>query len=210
MVNARINCHEEKSIGCRGAGYIGSDMLLALREAGYEATIFDNLSRGHADAAGGAPIVRGDLRTCSDVESCLCSGGFDIVMHFAPFAYVGVAVADPKIYYQNNVVGTLNPLSAMRKHGTTHLVFSSTCATYGEPEALSISVEHSQSHINPYGRSKLMIETILRNYGYAYGLRSISLRYFNAAGCDPLGRVGERHEPETHLIPLVLEECYVR
>ena len=190
-----------------GAGYIGSHMLVALRDAGFAPVVFDNLSRGHRDAIGDSPLFWGDLRRLSDIETCLQQNKFDVIFHFAALAYVGESVTDPESYYQNNVLGTLNLLTAMRKHGANRLVFSSTCATYGEPKAIPITEDHPQSPINPYGRSKLMIETILRDYGVAYGLRSVSLRYFNAAGCDPLGRLGERHEPETHLIPLVLNEC---
>lgn len=190
-----------------GAGYIGSHMVLALKDAGYSVIVFDNLSRGFADAIGSAPLVIGDLRSPADLEACFAKHNIDLVMHFAALAYVGESVTEPELYYQNNVVGALNLLAAMRKYGVGRFVFSSTCATYGEPEVVPINESHPQRPINPYGRSKLMIEHALLDYAVAYQLQSVSLRYFNAAGCDPLGRVGERHDPETHLIPLILLEA---
>jgi UDP-glucose-4-epimerase GalE len=182
-------------------------MVLALRDAGYEPIVFDNLSRGHADAVGGMPLVIGDLRRETDIEACFRSQRIDLVMHFAALAYVGESVLEPELYYQNNVIGTLNLLAAMRRHRVNRIVFSSTCATYGEPHRLPIDESHIRHPINPYGHSKLMIEQALADYAVAYGLNSISLRYFNAAGCDPAARAGERHFPETHLIPLVLAEA---
>lgn len=190
-----------------GAGYIGSHMVLALQDAGYSVIVFDNLSRGFADAVGSAPLVIGDLRSAADLDACFAAHRFDLVMHFAALAYVGESVNEPELYYQNNVVGALNLLAAMRRHGVNRLVFSSTCATYGEPELVPITESHPQRPINPYGRTKLMIEQALRDYALAYGTQSVSLRYFNAAGCDLHGRAGERHNPETHLIPLVLAEA---
>ncbi|MFM1884957.1 MAG: hypothetical protein RL026_114 [Pseudomonadota bacterium] len=190
-----------------GAGYIGSHMVLALRDAGHEVVVFDNLSRGYADAVVDAPLVRGDLRQPADLDRALAGQGFDVVMHFAAFAYVGESVTDPERYYDNNLVGTLNLLAALRRHGPMRLVFSSTCATYGEPRQLPIPEGHPQAPINPYGRTKLMMEQVFADYAPAYGLQAVSLRYFNAAGCDPKGRARERHEPETHLIPLVLAEA---
>lgn len=196
-----------KALVVGGAGYIGSHMVLALRDAGDSPVVFDNLSRGFADSVGEAPLVVGDLASPAALNDCLEAFRPDVVMHFAAFAYVGESVSAPELYYQNNVVGTLNLLSAMRRFGIDKFVFSSTCATYGEPEVLPIPETHPQRPINPYGRSKWMIEQALQDYACAYGMRSISLRYFNAAGCDALGRAGERHEPETHLIPLILEEA---
>jgi len=190
-----------------GAGYIGSHMVLALQEAGYSVVVLDNLSRGFADAAGTAPLMVGDLRSPADLDNCFAAYPVDLVMHFAALAYVGESVTEPDRYYQNNVVGALNLLSAMRRHGISRLVFSSSCATYGEPDRVPIDETHPQRPINPYGRTKLMIEHALGDYAAAYRLHSISLRYFNAAGCDPQRRVGERHDPETHLIPLVLAEA---
>ena len=189
------------------AGYIGSHMLLALADAGYPAIAFDNLSRGHADAVGTVPLVVGDLRSTSDLHACFAAHDIGLVMHFAALAYVGESVTEPEMYYQNNVVGTLNLLATMRRHAVRNLVFSSTCATYGEPVTLPIAENHPQQPINPYGRSKWMAEQALADYAAAYGMRSVSLRYFNAAGGDALGRAGERHQPETHLIPLVLAEA---
>lgn len=190
-----------------GAGYIGSHMVSALQDAGYQVVAFDNLSRGFADAVGSAPLVIGDLRSTADLDACFATHRIDLVMHFAALAYVGESVTEPELYYQNNVIGALNLLAAMRRHGVNRLVFSSTCATYGEPEFVPITESHPQCPINPYGRTKLMIEQALRDYALAYGTQSVSLRYFNAAGCDPQGRAGERHNPETHLIPLVLAEA---
>ncbi len=190
-----------------GAGYIGSHMVLCLRDAGHEVVVFDNLSRGFADAVVGAPLVVGDLMNPADLDRVLAGQGFDVVMHFAAFAYVGESVTEPARYYANNLVGTLNLLEALRRHGPQRLVFSSTCATYGEPQQLPIPEGHPQSPINPYGRSKLMVEQVFADYARAYGLQTVSLRYFNAAGCDDRGRARERHDPETHLIPLVLAEA---
>jgi UDP-glucose-4-epimerase GalE len=190
-----------------GAGYIGSHMVLALQDAGHRAVVFDNLSRGHADAVLSAPLVRGDLRSLPDIEDCLQKHRPEVVMHFAALAYVGESVGSPEQYYQNNVVGALNLMAAMRKHGCGSFVFSSTCSTYGEPREVPIPETHPQHPINPYGRTKLMIEQALADYAVAYDMRSVSLRYFNAAGCDPDGRAGERHHPETHSIPLVLAEA---
>jgi UDP-glucose-4-epimerase GalE len=182
-------------------------MVCALQDAGHSPIVFDNLSRGHADAVQGAALVIGDLRSVADLDACFAAHRIDLVMHFAALTYVGESVAEPEKYYENNVVGGLNLLSAMRRHGVGRIVFSSTCAVYGEPERLPIVESHPQRPINPYGRTKQAIEQALADYGTAYGLRSIALRYFNAAGADPQGRVGERHDPETHLIPLVLEEA---
>lgn len=193
-----------------GAGYIGSHMVLALRDAGHRVTVFDNLSRGFADAVGGVPLLRGDLASPADLDRALHGRHFDVVMHFAAYAYVGESVVEPELYYLNNVSGSLNLMAAMRRHGLKRLVFSSTCATYGEPEHLPIAENHPQRPVNPYGRSKWMVEQMLVDQAAAFGLNSVSLRYFNAAGADPLGRAGERHEPETHLIPLVLQEAQRR
>lgn len=190
-----------------GAGYIGSHMVLALQDAGYSPIVFDNVSRGHADAVNGAQLLVGDLRSPADLKACFAAHRIDLVMHFAALAYVGESVTEPELYYENNVVGTLNLLAAMRKFEVRNIVFSSSCATYGEPERVPIAETHPQRPINPYGRTKLLVEQSLADYARAYNLRSVSLRYFNAAGCDKQGRAGERHEPETHLIPLVLAEA---
>lgn len=190
-----------------GAGYIGSHMVLALQEAGHKVLVFDNLSRGFANAVGATPLVVGDLRNTADLGALFTTHRIGLVMHFAALAYVGESVTAPELYYQNNVVGALNLLAAMHRHGVDKLVFSSTCATYGEPDSVPIAESHPQRPINPYGRTKLMMEHALSDYATAYGTQSISLRYFNAAGADPQGRAGERHDPEPHLIPLVLAEA---
>ena len=190
-----------------GAGYIGSHMCLALMDAGYTVTVFDNLTRGHADAVDGAELVVGDIRSGDDLRACFQRHQYDVVMHFAALAYVGESVEAPALYYDNNVAGTLRLVDAMRAAGNSRLVFSSTCATYGDPIELPIGEAHPQMPVNPYGRTKLMVEQVLADYARAYALQSVSLRYFNAAGCDPKGRAGERHAPETHLIPLVLQEA---
>jgi UDP-glucose-4-epimerase GalE len=190
-----------------GAGYIGSHMVLALRDAGYAVVVFDNLSRGFADAVGAAPLAVGDLLSPTDLDACFAAQRVDLVMHFAALAYVGESMSAPELYYLNNVAGTLNLLAAMRRQGVGKLVFSSSCAVYGEPENVPIAETHPLRPINPYGRGKLMVESALADFAVAYGLQSISLRYFNAAGCDARGRAGERHVPETHLIPLVLAEA---
>jgi UDP-glucose 4-epimerase len=190
-----------------GAGYIGSHMVLALQEAGFSVTVFDNLSRGFADAVPADILFEGDLLSKDDLKKCFAAKKFDAVMHFAALAYVGESVFEPERYYENNVIGTLNLLSEMRRLKVGKLIFSSSCATYGEPKYLPITEAHPQFPINPYGSTKYIIEQVLTHYALAYGLRSISLRYFNAAGCDAQGRVGERHDPETHLIPLVLAEA---
>lgn len=190
-----------------GAGYIGSHMVKTLVSSGYKTTVFDNLSRGHRDAVTGADFVQGDIRKTSDLESLFRSRSFDAVMHFAALCYVGESVEQPRLYYENNVMGTFNLVNAMLDAGVRRIVFSSTCATYGVPLRIPLTEDHPQSPINPYGETKLMIERMLADYGNAYGLQSVSLRYFNAAGCAADGTLGERHEPETHLIPLVLLEA---
>ena len=200
----------ERVLVVGGAGYIGSHMLLKLQDANYkpaQVLVFDNLSRGFEDACGAVSIWRGDLCNGNDIDACIRSFQPSLVMHFGALAYVGESVEAPELYYQNNVVGSLNLLAAMLRHGVQRLVFSSTCATYGEPEQVPIPEDHPQRPINPYGQSKLVIEQVLRDYATAYGLGSVSLRYFNAAGADPLGRARERHQPESHLIPLVLAEA---
>jgi UDP-glucose 4-epimerase len=190
-----------------GAGYIGSHMVKALVRAGHAATVVDNLSTGHADAVRGTPLVRGDLRSRADIEAVLGGARFDAVMHFAACCYVGESVEQPGKYYENNVVGTLNLLEAMRATDTRRLVFSSSCATYGNPVRMPMDESHPQNPVNPYGVTKFAAERAMADFGRAYGLRTVALRYFNAAGCDPEGELGEQHDPETHLIPLVLQEA---
>ena len=187
-----------------GAGYIGSHMVNMLGRHGCSVTTLDDLSFGHRDAVLCGDFVQGDMGDRAMLNAVL-SRGFDAVMHFASFIQVGESVQQPAKYYLNNVVNTLTLLDAMRAHGVNRFIFSSTAATFGEPQYSPIDERHPQQPINPYGRTKLMVEQVLADYEKAYGLRSVSLRYFNAAGADPEGLLGERHEPETHLIPLVLQ-----
>ncbi len=188
-----------------GAGYIGSHACKALAAAGYTPVTYDNLSTGHAWAVKWGPLERGDVIDAGRLAEVLNAHQPVAVMHFAAASTVGESVADPGKYYRNNVVGTLNLLDAMRAHGIGRLVFSSTCAIYGIPETLPICEDAPQAPINPYGASKLMVERVLADYVAAYGVKTVALRYFNAAGADTEGDIGEDHQPETHLIPLVLE-----
>lgn len=188
-----------------GAGYIGSHVCKALAAAGYRPIAYDNLIYGHEWAVKWGPLERGNILDTSRVCAVLRKTGAEAVIHLAAFAYVGESVSDPAKYYRNNVAGTLALLAAMRECEVKRIVFSSTCATYGNPDALPITEETPQRPVNPYGATKLMIERMLADYRHAYDLKSISLRYFNAAGADPDGELGEDHEPETHLIPLVLD-----
>ena len=188
-----------------GAGYIGSHACKILSRAGHHPIVFDNLSRGHREAVRWGPFVEGDLADRERLVAAIREHRVSAVMHFAAFAYVGESVADPALYYRNNLSGTLSLLEAMGETGLDKIVFSSTCATYGVPEVVPIQETAPQLPVNPYGETKLAIERALRWYRQAYGLRSMSLRYFNAAGADPEGEIGELHEPETHLVPLVLQ-----
>jgi UDP-glucose 4-epimerase len=187
-----------------GAGYIGSHMVKMLGGLGCEVTTLDNLSSGHRDAMLCGEFVQGDLADRSLLEALL-KRGFDAVMHFASFIQVGESMQHPDKYYRNNLINTLNLLEAMQGAGVGRFIFSSTAATFGEPQYTPIDERHPQLPINPYGRTKLMVEQALADFDRAYGLKSVSLRYFNAAGADPQGELGERHDPETHLIPLVLQ-----
>jgi UDP-arabinose 4-epimerase len=188
-----------------GAGYVGSHACKALAAAGYLPITYDSLVHGHDWAVKWGPLELGDVLDGDRLREAIRKYRPEAVMHFAAFAYVGESIAEPAKYYRNNVLGTLSLLDAMRAEKVTELVFSSTCATYGVPETIPIVEDAPQNPINPYGASKLMVERILADYGAAYGLKSVSLRYFNAAGADPGGEIGEDHEPETHLIPLVLD-----
>jgi UDP-glucose 4-epimerase len=188
-----------------GAGYIGSHMVKRLGQLGCTLTTLDNLSSGHRDAVLCGDFVHGDLADRALLAQVLQPGRFDAVMHFASCIQVGESVQQPAKYYANNVTNTLHLLDAMRTAGVQRFIFSSTAATFGEPQYTPIDERHPQVPINPYGRSKLMIEQVLEDYDRAYGLKSVCLRYFNAAGADPDGELGERHDPETHLIPLVLQ-----
>lgn len=186
-----------------GAGYVGGHAVRALLEAGHEVVVYDNLVYGHAETVP-CELVVGDLADRARLDGVLAGQPFDAVLHFAAYAYVGESVADPAKYWRNNVAGGLELLDAMRAHGVNKLVFSSTCATYGYPERVPVTEDEPKKPESPYGESKLAFERVLAAYARAYDLRSVSLRYFNAAGARPDGSLGEDHEPETHLIPLVL------
>jgi UDP-arabinose 4-epimerase len=188
-----------------GAGYIGAHACKALAGAGFRPVVFDNLSRGRREAVRWGPLVEADLADRPRLCAALVEHRVAAVMHFAAYAYVGESVADPALYYRNNLGGTLSLLEAMRETGVGEIVFSSTCATYGIPDRVPIREDAPQRPVNPYGETKLAIERALHWYGKAYAMRSVSLRYFNAAGADPQGEIGECHEPETHLVPLVLQ-----
>ena len=189
-----------------GAGYIGSHTVKHLLDQGYQVVVADNLIYGHKEAVDArAAFIHADLLDSYSLEKVFKAYPIDAVVHFAAFAAVGESVQDPERYYFNNVIGTVNLLHAMLSHGVKKIVFSSTCATYGEPQYTPINEQHPQNPINPYGRTKLMIEQIFADYEKAYGLEHIALRYFNAAGCAADGSIGESHTPETHLIPLVLK-----
>ncbi len=187
-----------------GAGYIGSHINKMLAREGYETVVFDNLVYGHREAVKWGTLEVGDLADQKRLNEIFEKYQIDGVFHFAAYAYVGESVVNPSKYYNNNVANTLHLLDAMKRHQVKNLVFSSTCATYGVPEQMPVTDEMEQRPINPYGASKLMIERILADYHQAYGLNYCCLRYFNAAGADPEGEVGESHTPETHLIPLIL------
>jgi len=188
-----------------GAGYIGSHACKSLARAGYNPVVFDNLSRGHREAVRWGPLIEGNLADRDMLVSTLIRHEVTAVMHFAAHAYVGESVANPAMYYRNNLGGSLALVEAMRETRVDKVVFSSTCATYGIPADTPIRESAPQLPVNPYGETKLAIERALHWYGEAYGLRSVSLRYFNAAGADSEGEIGELHEPETHLVPLVLQ-----
>lgn len=188
-----------------GAGYIGSHTCKALAEAGYLPVTYDNLVYGHAWAVKWGPLETGDILDAARLDDVIARHKVSAIVHLAAFAYVGESVRAPGKYYRNNTVGSLTLIEAAERNGIKPLIFSSTCATYGIPERLPISEDTPQNPINPYGASKLMVERMLEDFSHAHDLRYIALRYFNAAGCDPDGQVGEDHDPETHLIPLVLD-----
>jgi UDP-arabinose 4-epimerase len=193
-----------------GAGYVGSHACKALAASGYRPVVYDNLSRGHVGAVQWGPLVEGDLHDQTRLVAALREHQAAAVMHFAAFAYVGESVRDPELYYRNNVAGTLSLLAAMREAGVGTIVFSSTCAVYGVPDSVPIRETTPKTPLNPYGDTKLAIERALQWYAAGYGLSYAALRYFNAAGADPDGSIGEDHEPETHLIPLVLRAALGR
>lgn len=188
-----------------GAGYVGSHCCRAFAEAGWRVVVFDNLSRGWREFVRWGELIEGDLMDAGSIGAAMAQVKPDLVAHFAALSYVGESVTDPALYYANNVTGTLHLLEAIRAAGVAKILFSSTCATYGVPSAIPIDESHPQAPINPYGRSKLMVETIMADYSAAYGIAHVALRYFNAAGADASGQIGERHEPETHVIPLAIE-----
>ena len=188
-----------------GAGYIGSHMVKNLCGRGVNVTTFDNLCSGHRDAVLGGEFIEGDLADRAALERVFAARRYDAVMHFASFIEVGESVRLPAKYYRNNVSNTLNLLECMQVAGVEQFIFSSTAAIFGTPQRVPIDETHPTNPINPYGRSKLMVEQMLADLARAHGLRSVCLRYFNAAGADPDGQLGERHNPETHLIPLVLQ-----
>ena len=187
-----------------GAGYVGSHACAALKEAGFTPVTYDNLSRGFRELVRFGPLEVGDIGDAARLAEVFAKYKPVAVMHFAAFAYVGESVTEPALYYRNNFVGAMILLDAMREAGLDKFIFSSTCATYGTPERQPISEDLPQSPINSYGRSKLMVEHLLRDYSAAYGLRSAALRYFNACGAHPSGEIGEMHDPEPHLIPRIL------
>ena len=188
-----------------GAGYIGSHTCKALAALGYLPISLDNLIYGHKWAVQWGPFVKGDISDPLVLDHIFSNYQPRAVIHFAAYAYVGESVEHPSKYYQNNVAGSITLLEAMRRHGCRDMIFSSSCATYGIPQQVPISESHTQIPVNPYGRSKLMMEQIIQDYGSAYGIRYAIMRYFNAAGADPEGQIGEDHNPETHLIPLLLQ-----
>ncbi len=188
-----------------GAGYIGSHVNKVLHENGEETLVLDNLSYGHEEFVKWGEFVKGDLSDTELLKDIFKKYSIDAVMHFAAFTYVGESVEDPQKYYVNNLKNTLNLLAVMKEFKVNKFIFSSTCAVYGEPQKLPLSEDHPLNPMSPYGNSKLMVEKILEDYSKAYDLSYVSLRYFNAAGADPASEIGEWHNPETHLIPLILD-----
>ena len=188
-----------------GAGYIGSHMAKMLSKSGHHVVTLDNLSTGYRDAVKYGEFVEGDIADSSILDQVFSSTRFDGVMHFASYIEVGESVIDPGKYFRNNFSNTLNLLDAMVRHDVKNFIFSSTAAIFGEPDYVPIDETHPKKPINPYGKSKLMVEQALEDYEKAHGLQSVCLRYFNAAGADPDGELGERHNPETHLVPLILQ-----
>jgi UDP-glucose 4-epimerase len=188
-----------------GAGYIGSQMVKLLQQTGCYVVVLDDLSNGFRDAVPEVELVVGSIADAGLLKTLFARYQFDAVIHFASFIQVGESISYPQKYYENNVVSTLTLLNAMREAGVSRFIFSSTAAVYGNPVYLPIDENHPKEPINPYGKSKWMVEQVLEDYDRAYGLKSVCLRYFNAAGAYPEGQLGERHEPETHLIPLVLQ-----
>lgn len=188
-----------------GAGYVGSHICKMLAQDGLVPVVYDNLVRGHLSAVRWGPFEQGDIADRPRLDAVIAKYQPIAAIHFAAYAYVGESVSDPGKYYRNNVAGSLSLLEAMRDAGIDKIIFSSTCSTFGSPEKALIDEEHPQRPINAYGASKLMVERMLADFDVAHGLKSISLRYFNAAGADPNAEIGENHDPETHLIPLAIQ-----
>jgi len=184
-----------------GAGYVGSHTNKLLNNKGYQTIVFDNLSCGHREFVKWGEFILGDLSNREQIRDSFKKYQIEAVMHFSAYASVEESITHPSKYYNNNVINTISLLDIMREFGTNFLIFSSSCAIYGEPKEIPIKETHPKNPINPYGKSKFLIEEILKDYDKAYGLKYISLRYFNAAGADPEGEIGEKHNPETHLIP---------
>lgn len=197
-----------------GAGYIGSHCAINFLNAGYELVIFDNLVNGRIETVNSlkkisnVKFIQGDLKNAEEINNVFKENKIDAVIHFAGYLEVEESVKNPAKYYQNNIIGTLNLLDGMIKNNVKHIVFSSTCAVYGEAKYTPIDENHPKNPVNPYGKTKLIIEKILEDYDNAYGIKSICLRYFNAAGADSLSRIGECHEPEIHLIPNIIKSIF--
>lgn len=200
----------EKILVVGGAGYIGSHTCLLLAERGYEPVVYDNLSNGHEEFVRWGPFERGDIRDRARLDEVIAKHKPKAVMHFAALIEVGESVKEPVAFYDNNVIGALTLLSCALNAGIDAFVFSSTCATYGLPKRVPLDEQHPQAPINPYGRTKLIIEQALKDFGTYKNLRSVILRYFNAAGADFEGRIGEWHTPETHAIPLAIDAALGR
>jgi UDP-glucose-4-epimerase GalE len=188
-----------------GAGYIGSQTAKHLAAEGHKPVVLDDLSRGHSWAVRWGPLVHGDISDAALVKEAIYDHQIDAVIHFAAYAYVGESMLDPGAYFENNAVKSSRLIQIAKDAGIRYFIFSSSCATYGEPQSIPISEEHPQRPVNPYGESKLFVEKVLRWYGEIHGMNWVALRYFNAAGADSGGELGESHNPETHLIPLVIE-----
>lgn len=201
------NASGRKILVAGGAGYIGSHTVKELVKRGYEVTVLDNLSNGRMTSLGRVKYVNGDIGDRIKVKELLESDGIDAVIDFAALAYVGESVSNPRRYYDNNVVKGKALLDAVVDSGVNKIVFSSSCATYGIPEKVPISEDEKQRPVSPYGWTKLMFEQMMRDYDRAYGLKYVSLRYFNAAGADADGSIGEEHDPETHVIPILLQNA---
>lgn len=199
------NYHSKRVLVTGGAGYIGSHTCKALAKRGYVPVVYDNLVYGHQDLVKWGPFEVGDILDRKRINQVIERYKPSAIIHFAAYAYVGESVEDPSKYYRNNVTGSLTMLEAMRDHQIENIVFSSSCSMYGVPRYVPIPEQHPIAPINPYGRTKAIVEQMLQDFDSAYGIKSVSLRYFNAAGADPDGETGELHDPETHLIPLVLD-----